>query len=564
MRIKAQWLALALAGVAAAQTPQPQTAVPETATKDEPAVFSTRVNLVMAPVVVRDRKGQITGTLKQEDFQLFDRGKPQTIIRFAVEKPGSRPAKPPQSAPADGSAGGDQPAPKDLPEHFIAYLFDDIHVSFGDMVRSRDAAGRNMDSLQPTDRAAIFTTSGQTQLDFTDDRDKLHETLAKLRPRPVARVGVQQCPDISYYMADMIVNKNDTIALNAAMAEYLACSNTPPDQAPPPDMIRGMARQALSAGEQETRVSLYVVRDVLRRMAAAPGQRTIVLVSPGFLTPEQQTDKTEILDRAIRSNIVINSLDARGLDPQMPDISKRTYDVNADRIKQQYDRSAALAQADVLAEFAHGTGGTFFENSNDLDAGFRRLTATPDYYYVLGFSPQNLKLDGAFHSLKVVVKNPPGLSAQARKGYYAPTRLEDAAATAKREMEEALFSREEIRELPVDLRTQFFKSGESAAKVTILAHVDAKKLRFRKAEGRNCNDLTIVAALFDRNGNYVVGIQKKLEMKLRDETLDKRLDNGLTVRSTLDTKPGTYMVRLVVRDSEAQMMAAENGVVEIP
>jgi hypothetical protein len=320
----------------------------------------------------------------------------------------------------------------------------------------------------------------------------------------------------------------------------------------------------LSAGEQETRVALSVVRDVLRRLAASPGQRTIVLVSPGFLALEQQTEKTEILDRAIRSNIVINSLDARGLDPMMPDISKRTFDANADRIKQQYERAGAMAQSDVLAEFAHGTGGSFFENSNDLDAGFRRLTAAPEYYYVLGFSPQNLKLDGGFHALKVVVKNPPGLSAQARKGYYAPTRTEDAAATAKREVEEALFSREEIRELPVDLKTQFFKSGDAAAKVTILAHVDAKKLRFRKADGRNCNNLTIVAALFDRNGNYVVGIQKTLEMKLFDETVEKRLENGLTVRSTLDTKPGTYMVRLVVRDSEAQLIAAENGVVEIP
>jgi hypothetical protein len=362
----------------------------------------------------------------------------------------------------------------------------------------------------------------------------------------------------------MIVNKNDSMALNAAMADYMACSSTPPNMAPPPDMIRGMARQALSAGEQETRVALSVVRDVLRRLAASPGQRTIVLVSPGFLALEQQTEKTEILDRAIRSNIVINSLDARGLDPMMPDISKRTFDANADRVKQQYERAGAMAQSDVLAEFAHGTGGSFFENSNDLDAGFRRLTAAPEYYYVLGFSPQNLKLDGGFHALKVVVKNPPGLSAQARKGYYAPTRLEDAAATAKREMEEALFSREEIRELPVDLKTQFFKSGDAAAKVTILAHVDAKKLRFRKADGRNCNSLTIVAALFDRNGNYVVGIQKTLDMKLFDETVEKRLENGLTVRSTLDTKPGTYMVRLVVRDSEAQLIAAENGVVEIP
>jgi hypothetical protein len=29
-------------------------------------------------------------------------------------------------------------------------------------------------------------------------------------------------------------------------------------------------------------------------------------------------------------------------------------------------------------------------------------------------------------------------------------------------------------------------------------------------------------------------------------------------------KPGSYMIRLVVRDDEGQLMAAENGAVEIP
>ena len=39
---------------------------------------------------------------------------------------------------------------------------------------------------------------------------------------------------------------------------------------------------------------------------------------------------------------------------------------------------------------------------------------------------------------------------------------------------------------------------------------------------------------------------------------------GITVKSSFDVKSGSYVVRLVVRDSEGQMMAAENGAVEIP
>ena len=66
---------------------------------------------------------------------------------------------------------------------------------------------------------------------------------------------------------------------------------------------------------------------------------------------------------------------------------------------------------------------------------------------------------------------------QARKGYYAPKRLTDAAETAKEEIEEALFSREELRELPVDLHTQFFKGNNGMANVTVLAHLDVKHFK---------------------------------------------------------------------------------------
>ena len=46
-------------------------------------------------------------------------------------------------------------------------------------------------------------------LDFTDDRAKLHDTLLRLQPRPITQTGTTDCPDISYYMADLIQNKND-------------------------------------------------------------------------------------------------------------------------------------------------------------------------------------------------------------------------------------------------------------------------------------------------------------------------------------------------------------------
>ena len=59
-------------------------------------------------------------------------------------------------------------------------------------------------------------------------------------------------------------------------------------------------------------------------------------------------------------------------------------------------------------------------------------------------------------------------------------------------------------------------------------------------------------------------MEKTLQMRLLDTTLEKLLESGITVRTSFDVAPGSYVIRLVVRDSEGQTMAARNGVVEIP
>jgi VWFA-related protein len=553
---------------AATQAPTPEVKT-EVKTEDAPAMFKSKVNLVLVPVVVRDRDHKTVGTLRQEDFQLYDKGKLQAITKFSVEKTANRvlSTAPSPLTKDPTQAATAETAPVTVPEHFFAYLFDDVHLEFGNLAQVRDAAWKHLsNTLKPTDRAAIYTTSGQTMLDFTDDRDKLHATLLKLQPRSITRTGGQDCPDVSYYMADLIQNKNDPTALNVATQETLVCANLDPTQiATARMMAQSKASQVLAEGEHETRVSLSVLNDIVRRVTASPGQRTIILVSPGFIrTNDQLQEETAIIDRAIRGNVTISALDARGLYTDTPDISKRAVSAQTLAQKQQFERESARQSSDVMAELADGTGGTFVQNTNDLETGFKDVAAAPETFYVLGFSPQNMKLDGSYHVLKVSLKGQPGLTAKARRGYYAPRHLTDADEEAKEEISQALFSRDEMNDIPVDLHTQFFKTSATAAQLAVTARIDVRKLHFRKADGRNDDDIVVVSGLFDRNGNYLQGVTKKITMKLKDETLATKLNGGMAVRSDFKIAPGTYVIRLVVRDAEGQMMAARNGAIEIP
>ncbi len=232
---------------------------------------------------------------------------------------------------------------------------------------------------------------------------------------------------------------------------------------------------------------------------------------------------------------------------------------------------AAISEAsqadDVLGELADGTGGTFFHNDNGLKEGLNLLAARPEYIYVLGFSPQNLKYDGGYHTLKVKLGNSRNLSnasLQVRRGYWAPNHAVDPAEEAKDEIREAVFSRDEIQDIPVDVETEFFRLTDEKTELTVSGHLDIGALQFRKAADRNNDTLTVVVGLFDANGNYVSGIQRIMELRLRDQTLAGLQRSGITIKEVFNVAPGRYIVRVVVRDGEGKTMAARNKGVEIP
>ena len=102
-----------------------------------------------------------------------------------------------------------------------------------------------------------------------------------------------------------------------------------------------------------------------------------------------------------------------------------------------------------------------------------------------------------------------GLDLQARRGYYAPKHLaRSRGGRQARNPGGAVFARRNAGYSGRNCTCNIFKSSDVAARIAVLARVNVKNLRFRKAEGRNNDNLTIISGVFDRNGNYVTGMQK--------------------------------------------------------
>lgn len=543
-------------------------------TQDSAATFKVHVNLVLVRVVVRDNQGKIVTSLRKEDFQLFDNRKPQVITSFSTETPESQVLKP---TPSKDEETGESPtsvevesAAKKLPQRFVGVMFDDVHMSMEDTTVVRDAATRLFGALAPSDRVAMFSASGQFHLAFTADHDQLTKSLLSIVPHPITGAGgFHECPEVTYYQADLIQNKSDSQALAIAAEDAVQCAFNGDETkiAQATQMAQSAAMRVLNLGDGETEYAYRHIEEAIKQLSAMPGQRVMVFVSPGFIPSTLWSETSDLIDRASHAGIVINTIDARGL--YTPDLlgdianPPRGSALTAG-ISSSYRLAAQQAQDEVLQQLAYGTGGTFFHNRNDLDEGLRQAVAAPSLSYVLGFSPQTIKYDGRFHSLKVSLTNKQKYAIQARNGYYAPKKIPDPVEAAKQEIREAIFSQDELHDVPVDLQTQFFKKDATSARLSVLTHFDVKNIHFRKEAGRNADILTIATAIFDDNGNFVVGGEKTVQMKLLDTTYNRLSRSGLTLKSSYDVKPGTYMVRLVVRDGEGAQMAARNGAVVIP
>src|SRR5690242_11936464 len=342
----------------------------EVVSRDTPATFKVRVNNVLVRVVVRDTNGKVIANLKKEDFQLADNRKLQVISTFAVETPGSHVAT--VKMEADSGAAPSERTPvkaAELPQRFITLFFDDLHLSTQDALLSRQAAAKLFAGIQTGDRLSIFTTSGQVQQEFTADRDKLESALLRIVPRPLADHGSSDCPPMTLYEAYQIVEVNDPVATQVATQDAAACSGNSQGAAA---MAQMAAQRELSTGESEMQFSFRNIDALIARMRALPGQRIIVMMSPGYFVTPSMHESGDIIDRATKANIVINTIDARGLYvSSIFDASNTSLGSNAATtgIRSAFIMTEETIQDDILAEFADGTGGTFFHNRNDIDQG---------------------------------------------------------------------------------------------------------------------------------------------------------------------------------------------------
>lgn len=292
--LTAAWLTATISsGWARSQADVPQNA---------PAKIEVTVNAVLVPVVVRDAQGHALGDLKKEDFQILDKDKRREITGFSVVKraaaltettakmeethEGAAGKGESNASESDANGAIGSVSPRQSPmQRFVVFLFDDLHIAPADLASMKKSASNVLaTAIGEGDLVSVNSILGRIDSGVTNDRARLTDAMDKIQVmRSPYQHTAHECPNVDFFQADRIENVRDLRATEDAVDETIECEHMSPEMRPQAEALTHQAAQrALAMGEQDIRMTLVYLRELARKMANLPGQRTLILISPGF------------------------------------------------------------------------------------------------------------------------------------------------------------------------------------------------------------------------------------------------------------------------------------------
>jgi VWFA-related protein len=490
--------------------------------------FETQSQLVPIEVVVRDRQGQPVGGLKRQDFEVQDEGKPQEIVAFAE--------KDHTVAPAQGGAVATQRS--------LVLFVDDRHGDIGHLRSVQVAAKRYLKTaLTPDIQVAIYTASGSLLHGFTHDRAALAAALDRLSLRPRINEHASPSPYESYLIANNLMPA--PLKKGAGMDSGMSAQSAK----------EALARSTWEQVRLDARNTLDSINGAMALLGEAPGTRVLLLASTGFLAQTLWEEQDSLIRRALRQDITINALDAKGVWTTTGDFAggrERWPGAGGARGASAFQDQAAKEEGNsILAEAASATGGTFFRGNNDLAEGMARLGGIPSVSYLLAIRPAEPEKEGCYRKLKVRVAGEARSAVQARRGYYVPTKTPPAPPRA---LDRLAASDEVLTAFPIEVETGT-AAGNGVINVQLKVHVDIGKLVFARHGDRHIQELTVLGVLVNAGGEVVSGKEGKIEFELAADSLAKIRASGFNAFLSLPVDAGTYRLRVVVQDAQGQMAA---------
>lgn len=508
-------------------------------TAQQDVVFRTETNLIVVNVTVRDSAGRPIEGLTKADFQLLEDDKPQQISVFELQKLGTDPL-PAIEVPVQPVQNEPKPEPPPEPEkpqtkdkRLMVLFFDFSGMPVAEQVRSQDAAIQFLQKqMTASDLVSLMTFSGDLRLvqDFTADRESLITAIRAFRTgegTDLAATGEAPTED---------EEDDGNILFSADDSEFNLFNSD----------------RKLSALEAAA-----------RQLAVYPEKKALIYFSNGVSKTgtENHSQLRATVNAAVKANVAIYALDARGLVPSAPsgDASKASPSGKDlfSGLSMKKERDKFQDQQETLYSLAADTGGKALLDSNDLTTGIRQAQRDINTYYLLGYYSTNPEPDGRFRKIRVRLN--PSLKAKLdyRPGYFAPKVWKNFNSQDKeRQLEEALQLGSPATDLPVALEVNYFRMSKGEFFVPIAVKIPGSEIVLAKKGGSEQAELDFLGQVRDAKNRVQGSVRDTIRVKLTPENAAHLAERQLQYDTGFSLAPGPYKLKFLARENTTGKMGA--------
>ena len=519
---------------------------------------TTSVVAVEVPVtVIRD--GQPVPDLTAENFEVLDGRTPQEITEFMVI----------DLSKVESQDPLEQRIPVAARRHFLM-VFDMAFSEPDSIVKARDAALDLVEQLHPSDLAGVVTynstTGAEIVLNFTSDRNQLRLAIDTL--------GVPEGIERARDPLNIVFGSAQDFA-NQGIVGAVGDGNDRTAEARRERVLEAVGRIiAAEKTTQRNKVSALTgnMEALALQLSTVEGRKHLVYFSEGI--PSDVIVETDIsggfqgvIDAATSGGVGDSAAGQFSGTTDSSAIGQASASQNQlESMIESFRRAGCVIQAvdiggaralneiggrasgeDSLVAMAKDTGGEFFRNFNDLGDAMDKMLERNSVTYLLVFQPQNLRLDGEYHKLRVRLKDVPrGTRVSHRAGYYAPTAYSETSPMQRQlETAELIMSDEDSGALVTDVFVAPFPVAGQQAYVPLLLEIDGTSLL--EGEGAGTLPIELYAYATDANGSIYDFFTQTIGLDLA-QAKDALKQSGIKYWGHFDLPPGQYTARVLIRD----------------
>jgi VWFA-related protein len=516
------------------------------AAQQQPPTFRSATRLVVETVTVLDRNGKPVEGLTVDDFTLTEDGLRQQIAFAEFQQVDASGATAPVNPPHvdNRQARGTPPHIATFPpgdiryrnRRLLALYFDQSAMPPPDQMRAYTYAQRWMDTqMAPADLVAIMTFQGgavRVKTDFTDNRAALREVITRL-----------------IFNDDL---DGDGI----------------PDN---PDPGSAFGQDDAEFNVFNTDRQLAALQSAVTMLRALPEKKALIYFGSGLRLngTDNQAQLRATVNAAIRANVSISPIDAKGLVAQAPlgDATKPSpggIGVFNGQLAQA-GLSAFQRSQDTLHALAKDTGGIAMFDYNDLSLGIARAARSITSYYIIGYYSTNSAADGRFRRVRLSVTSTGAIDLSYRQGYFADKEFARfSAADKERQLEEALLLENPITEVTMAVEVNYFQLNRAEYFVPVAVKMPGRELALARRRGAARTEIDIIAEVKDDYGVTIQNARDRLDIRLTAETAAELAKRPIQYETGFTLLPGKYVVKILVRDRTTGRIGTYQTLFTIP